>query len=165
MENTQFSPQVYCSCISYEEQEPNSFQNSTFHTHRCLVTCMHKVGCPHRSPPGSGQHKTTSSLPRREKDSKDACRFGPWSFCTHSLLPVAKTRGHAHAPRPVVGLVVSWPDDPQTTVQLWHHGSPEASSMVRVTGDSHCFPGIAPKGLHQAQNHSHPAFILRKWWR
>lgn len=52
-------------------------------------------------------------------------------------------------PRPVVDLVVSWPDDPQTTVQLWHHhGSQEASSMVRVTGDSHCFPGIAPKGLH-----------------
>lgn len=64
--------------------------------------------------------------------------LGPCSFCPHSRLPVAKTQGHAQAPGPVVDLVVSWPDDPQTTVQLWHqHGSQEESPTVRVTGDSH----------------------------
>lgn len=77
-----------------------------------------------------------------------------------------RPKGTPMLPRPVVDLVVSWPDDPQMTVQLWHHhGSQETSSMVRVTGESHCSLALLPRVCIQAQNHSHPAFILRKWRR
>lgn len=48
-----------------------------------------------------------------------------------------RPKGMPVSPGSAVGLVVSWPDDPQTTVHLRHqHGSQEESPVLTITSES-----------------------------